>query len=213
MTDGTGTPLGLQAITSLQENASHFFAQVVERHGQKMACKAGCAACCHVSLDVFPSEALLIVAWARTLESSGRAALREALARAKASGGAAGLDAAGRRRPPCVFLADGLCAVYAARPVICRTQGAPLQLKVDDGKGNVTLSVDACPLNFTGADEMPTPAEWLDLERLTVLQVLADRQCMAAGEEMPSWKTTAQGRVPLAEVRRILLAELQNATP
>ncbi|SHO42571.1 Putative zinc-or iron-chelating domain-containing protein [Desulfopila aestuarii DSM 18488] len=46
----------------------------------------------------------------------------------------------------CVLLSGGLCQVYTARPIICRTQGLPLGY-VDEFAG--TIEVSACPLNFT----------------------------------------------------------------
>jgi len=206
MTDPNGDALkGLGALTALQDNASGFFQRILDTHGDAMACRAGCSACCHVALDVFEGEALRIVSWVRTLDGFERAALRKALEQAKAGGGTPGVDAAGKKRSPCVFLSGGLCAVYAARPVICRTQGAPLQLRKEDGKGNVTVSVDACPLNYRKEGTFPVAAEWLDLDRLTVLQVLAERQCAAAGNEPMPWKKSAEGRVSLGEVRRELL--------
>jgi uncharacterized protein len=195
---------------SLQDNAANFFQRVLEKHGSAMSCRAGCSACCHVSLDVFESEALRMVAWARDLAKSGRAALQEALLRAKSEGGTAGLDALGKKRAPCVFLSGGFCSVYEARPVICRTQGAPLQLKKDDGKGNVTVAVDACPLNFKSEGTFPEREEWLDLDRLTVLQVLAQRQYAASINETLPWKKTSEGRISLAEVRREILRFLES---
>lgn len=202
---------GLSALEALQANASGFFQKIFEAHGTHMACRAGCSACCHVSLEVFPSEAARILRWAQELSPEARRALETHLQRAKEQGGSPGLDAAGKRRTPCVFLADGLCGIYEARPVICRTQGAPLQIKKDDGKGNVTVEVDACPLNFRDDGSLPPPAEWLDLERLTVLQVLADRQFASAKTPGPLGPRAAGERIALAEVRKILLAALASS--
>lgn len=199
---------GLGALESLQENASGFFQKTLAAYGNAMVCKAKCSACCHVSLDVFPSEAARILKWALALSASEQQLLKTHLLKAKEQGGRVGADASGVKRLPCVFLAEGLCAIYDARPVICRTQGAPLQLKKDDGKGNVTLEVDACPLNFQAEGSLPPPAEWLDLERLTVLQVLAERQFLAAKNPSLFPGPMANGRVALSEVRAALLTAL-----
>ncbi|MCA2959808.1 MAG: YkgJ family cysteine cluster protein [Silvanigrellales bacterium] len=196
---------GLGALETLQANASGFFQKTLDAHGSNMVCRAGCSACCHVTLEVFPSEAGRILQWALGLSPDARLVLKAHLLRAKEQGGTFGLDAAGKKRSPCVFLSDGLCGVYEARPILCRTQGSPLQLKKDDGKGNVTLEVDACPLNFQTPGSLPPPAEWLDLERLAVLQVLAERQFAAADNEGLFGPRPKKERVALSEVRKLLL--------
>ncbi|MGZ3809289.1 MAG: YkgJ family cysteine cluster protein, partial [Bacteriovorax sp.] len=60
----------------------------------------------------------------------------------------------------CAFLYDDRCTIYEARPVICRTQGAPLFLQEE----NV---LDYCPLNFKEGD--PPKEDWLNLDRLNTL--------------------------------------------
>jgi|GEM_PF-194867 len=202
----------LGALESLQENASAFFARTASRYGAEMACKEGCSACCYVTLEVFESEATRIVAWAQTLPADEQGKLRDALVRAKEWGqgkAAMAKDAAGNMRAPCPLLEGGRCTVYAARPVICRTQGAPLQLRKEDSQGRIELSVDVCPLNFRAEGSLPAPAEWLDLTRLTVMQSLAERQFQTGQQEANApalpWKKNAQRRVSLAAVRRYLL--------
>ncbi len=85
----------------------------------------------------------------------------------------------------CPLLVDDRCAIYAARPVICRTQGLPLLLEAEDG----APEVDFCPLNFTAADALDdlskdklVPLETINLQ-LAVLnlqycraQSLSDKQ-------------------------------------
>jgi Fe-S-cluster containining protein len=44
----------------------------------------------------------------------------------------------------CPLLDEGLCTVYANRPIVCRTQGMPLA--VDNGES--TFELDYCRLNF-----------------------------------------------------------------
>ena len=90
----------------------------------------------------------------------------------------------------CLLLRDGLCAIYALRPVICRTQGLALAY-IDEAAERIEVS--ACPLNFP--DAAPLEQEdllFMDLfnERLAALNL---RYCRLNG---------------LAPERRIALADL-----
>ena len=104
-------------------------ARIREIHAATLSCGPRCASCC-LAFSVLPLEA---------------ASLREALDalpptiqdRLKCN------LAAGNDR--CPLLIDDLCCVYAARPVICRTQGLPLAY-VDEERE--ALEVSACLLNF-----------------------------------------------------------------
>jgi Fe-S-cluster containining protein len=87
-----------------------------------LACAAGCAACCHMGVDVTVFEAAAVAAHLETrVDPRARARLHrrvlETAARTK------GMDPHARRRAavPCALLEDdGRCAVYEARPVLCR---------------------------------------------------------------------------------------------
>lgn len=91
----------------------------VETQGA-IACRAGCAACCHQDVAVLPVEAVAIAATigAATPEAAAwRAAVHATAARL------AGMDAPARRRAgiPCPFLdAAGGCGIYDVRPLRCR---------------------------------------------------------------------------------------------
>lgn len=235
-----GTMAGLDALVALQENASSFFARLEAANGARMTCRRGCSACCHVDLTVFESEAARILAWASGLDDEAKRLLADGLERAEheAREKGPGRDAAGNVRAPCVFLVDDACAVYPARPVICRTQGAALQWrakpteenaraasgskgnkgpKPGKGESEVTeLVVDACPLNFDGGKTLPPAPEWLDLDRLAVLQTLAERQYQdAKAQDAPAPKVgdgkSADGRIPLRDVRTVLLRKLRRS--
>lgn len=71
------------------------------------ACRQGCDACCHNLIQVRPLFAILAVDYVRaTFSAEQLRALSERLGSARA--------------PHCPFLAEGLCSIYAARPMVCR---------------------------------------------------------------------------------------------
>jgi Fe-S-cluster containining protein len=111
-----------------------------------IACGRGCDGCCrHISL--FPVEAVSLNAALPRLSPSCIELMRE---RARTA------DPAG----PCPLLADGLCLLYDARPLICRTHGMPLLIR----KG-AERAVDFCPLNFKGIETLQGAAV-IDLDRI-----------------------------------------------
>jgi Fe-S-cluster containining protein len=84
-------------------------------------CRAGCAWCCHFHVAATPAEVLLIVdGLRRTLEADELAALRGRVA--AADDRVRGLDSRERRRAriACPLLVNGMCSVYADRPLACR---------------------------------------------------------------------------------------------
>jgi Fe-S-cluster containining protein len=81
----------------------------------RIPCKAGCATCCYLRVDVSASEAVLIALYARQHRvSTNRVAM---VARA-----VDGLEAGARwaRGIACPFLAQRRCSIYPARPRACR---------------------------------------------------------------------------------------------
>jgi len=87
-----------------------------------LACAPGCASCCHMGVDVTVFEAAAV---AVHLETAVRPAERARLQRRvlETAARTKGMDPHDRRRAavPCAFLGDdGRCAVYEARPVLCR---------------------------------------------------------------------------------------------
>lgn len=93
-------------------------AGIASRWRGEIQCRPGCDGCC-TPLSILPIEA---------------AAMREGITALEALP-----DAAGR----CLMLtAEGLCAVYEYRPLICRTHGLPI------AGVEIAGGVDCCPLNF-----------------------------------------------------------------
>ena len=91
------------------------------RLSARISCRPGCADCC-MAFSVLPLEAALLA----------EALVRRQLTVARSPG-------------RCCFLQDNLCAIYALRPVICRTQGLALAY-IDETEERIEVS--ACPLNF-----------------------------------------------------------------
>ncbi len=130
-------------LVQLRRRVGAHFEAAVTRTPAAFACRAGCESCCHQRFGVFEVEAAPV-----------RRALAELAAR----------DPALRRRvreqaddpahaDRCALLVDGLCAVYEARPMICRTHGLPILVRDEDGTedgstATDSLRVDHCPLNF-----------------------------------------------------------------
>lgn len=140
---------GLENYLALLERVDALCRRTSDAFSAQISCKAGCDSCCR-HLSIFAVEA---------------AALREAL------GKLPGEEAARIRRKadearedsPCPLLHDGLCLLYLARPIICRTHGLPLLLLRDGAS-----SIDFCPENFQELPSIPGSAV-INLDRLNAM--------------------------------------------
>ena len=105
--------------------------------GAAMRCGAGCHSCCHPSLTVSELEARAL----RALLSAEPERLERALE----------LEALNPHQGArCSLLdAEGRCVVYEARPLVCRSFGAPLAQLEDPTKPD-ERSLVVCELNFQG---------------------------------------------------------------
>nr|WP_258539282.1 YkgJ family cysteine cluster protein [Dissulfurirhabdus thermomarina] len=121
--------------------------RIRERYGRFIACRRGCHDCC-TELSVFPVEA---------------AALADAFARMPPGPAREAVAAAGPGG--CPLLVDGACALYEARPVICRTQGLPLLLDDAPSEAGAAPAVAFCPRNFRGVTDLAGDAV-ISLRRL-----------------------------------------------
>lgn len=164
-------PEDLTEYLALRDKVDVFADGVQQRRAADMLCRRGCAGCCQVELSVCAVEAAAIRAQLDALDEPERAELR---ARAGAVPAA----------PRCVMLGeDDACAIYAARPLVCRSQGLPLRypaelipeqsVRARAGAAAVTW----CPLNFTeAAQRPPAAADVLDAERVDQALALINRR-------------------------------------
>lgn len=117
-----------------------------------LACKQGCAWCCHFSVDVRPVEVLHILEF---VANNFSASQREQLLAEVAANSAllAGLDEIERmqRNIKCPFLAASRCTIYAARPQTCRnyhaTDAAGCRQSFDE-PDNRDIDPDFAPLVY-----------------------------------------------------------------
>ena len=133
------------------------FAAAADRYAAQMQCAKGCASCCRLE-TVAPLEAVVIAAYLRNFP------LTQAPASDESS-------------PACVFLtADGMCAIYPVRPLICRTHGMVIQYPDQE-------ELDACPLNFSAFPlDQIEPQYVLHVETITTnLMRLNLALCMIVG--------------------------------
>lgn len=168
---------------TLQENAEQFFDKIFDKHKEQMSCAKGCAKCCHTDISIFTWEAELIVDWFMALGESEKNRLKSLWLHDQQKGE----DQYGKEAMPCTFLYDNACSIYEARPIICRTQGAPLF---------VNDAVDACPLNFT--EHFPQKTDWLELSRLNTLSSLVQMNFEAG------YSFLNEERIELKDLRKIL---------
>ena len=103
-------------------------ARLVAHHGARLCCRPGCADCCK------PFSVLAIEAEAIRAALPGLAPALRTRIRAQADGLA-----------QCPFCIDSLCAIYAHRPLICRSQGLAIAYVDHELEA---IEVSACPLNF-----------------------------------------------------------------
>lgn len=124
--------------------------QVTDAYPGQIACHKGCDSCCRF-LTLFPVEAFALSRAFFTLEEADRNIIL-----AKIRTWEPGEET-------CPLLADSICLLYSARPVICRTHGFPLYME-KEGKA----MVDFCPENFKDTSSLPKDA-LLNIDQLNTL--------------------------------------------
>lgn len=120
--DELDLPPAIELARNAMQLASEMSAQFLEKLPPgTVACKGGCAHCCHQPVGITAIEALAIADHLRKALSEAdlaRVAARVAAAHEKARG----LSTAERfsAEQPCPFLEAGQCSIYDVRPLVCR---------------------------------------------------------------------------------------------
>ncbi len=161
----------LTSYHTLCQYCDEMFTATLTALDAHMCCAKGCASCCILE-TVTPLEAFVLECFLQKhpLSTVGK--------------------------PPqdttCAFLHENACAIYAVRPIICRTHGLPL-LYPERG------DIEVCPLNFTDFDlGTLEPTSFLDAERITGnLMRLNLAFCMLTDQA-----ERAEGRIPLKSLSR-----------
>jgi Fe-S-cluster containining protein len=119
--------------------------------GHLLACRRGCAHCCHTFVSARAPEVLFVKG---AIPGRDREAARIAVEEAHAATGTLGPGARGGLARACPMLRDGACQVYAARPMTCRMA--------------VSQSAEACARAFApgaGPMQIPIPEHYPTLRR------------------------------------------------
>lgn len=111
-------------LVNLAGNAMEFANRVISEalRGNQVACKQGCAHCCHLFVAATAPEVLRVAAHVlETYTPAQLEALRQRLdEHAAALSGVTRYDDRMLTRLPCPLLNNSECSVYAVRPVTCR---------------------------------------------------------------------------------------------
>ncbi len=142
---------------ALQRRLDREIERLSARLSHRLTCRPGCDSCCTLE-SVLPVEAQSISRAVAALPAPVRRRL-------------------GGRPDHCPLLVDGLCAVYAHRPFICRTHGLPVGYADPDAG---IIEVSACPRNFP-PDARFTADTVLQMDPFTAELQRLSRQLTADG--------------------------------
>ncbi len=146
------------AYRQLLADIERFAAVLRQRFPTSITCRPGCTGCCQQQLTVLPIEAAALREYVSRLDAPAQARLRR---QAQAVREQEAAPSPAVPPGPCPALVDGACAVYPARPVLCRTHGFPLlYLDEEDPTSGI---LDVCPLNFTDDADAITHRDVFDM--------------------------------------------------
>lgn len=175
-----------EAHAALVAKVDAFHTEVEGRRGADLACRRGCDACCRVRLSVSAVEAAAIERHIATLDETVRRRLKERVHVAEQD---RTTESSPDEPPRCIMLEDdGACAVYAVRPLVCRTQGLPLRYPPRTFPEDAVMAKGAdgsdivwCPLNFK--DAPPKGPDVLEAGRLDEMLVLINLEHVGGDRE------------------------------
>ncbi len=152
----------LEQYAELLRRLDEKFAEIQSKYPAEFSCRLGCHQCCVPNLTVGPLERDALRAYLQS-----RPEIAEQAKQLEAENPHGGTR--------CTFLqSDGGCLIYEARPLVCRSHGAPLQTR--DPYNEQQRFRDVCPLNFTTTEIASLPAESvLNLDTLNTLLSLVTR--------------------------------------
>jgi uncharacterized protein len=184
MTTTANPPSPRARLDELFAKVDAFFTRARAAHGEAITCHVGCDDCCRRRFSVTLIEADVIREALSQLSSERRRVLAERATQAD-DGACPALDP------------DGRCAIYEARPLICRTHGLPIRFRPEGARALPLL--DACPKNFVDRDlGSLDPTTVLDQSTLsTVLAALSAAHAGAAGERIGIAELCAAARDPV----------------
>jgi Fe-S-cluster containining protein len=179
---------------SLLQVLDQSIASAIQRSGAHLACRPGCAQCCHGVFEISALDAHRLREGLASAEPGLRARIQTRIAQARAHLAPffPGNPETGRLNPdpeaqelfeewahadPCPILdpATQTCDLYAARPILCRTFGPPIRNDPDDAEAGLAI----CELCFTGATPEEVAAAEID-SSFRKLQQQEEAACEAA---------------------------------
>ena len=121
-------------------------------------CRKGCSACCHNPAVISEVDAMLVS------EATGTPIARPARL-FDAAGGPAARQAffAHYAGKPCTFLKDGVCSIYAHRPVVCRVQHSLEDSPAPCDDGGQPAAVDLTAIYMAEVHMMGRMMIWSDI--------------------------------------------------
>lgn len=171
----------VERFQTLAREVEGAFDAIQERNRGSMACRAGCTDCCRSRLSVTHLEAAFLRRGLTRLSLSIRRELKS--------------RAADATREMCPALdPKGRCQIYASRPIICRSHGAPLRHRHPVSLIQPSI-LDVCDKNFVGIDLDKLPPRDR-IEQIDVMEALASiNASYCRAHNLP-----ADERIPIAEI-------------
>lgn len=177
-------------------------------HRVEVACRRGCAHCCHLQVHVLPPEAFALADWLRRHRTPAQVERIATRLRENARLTVEmGEDARRKANLPCALLDEqGACGAYEARPASCRrfhsTDVATCKASFD-APGDDRIAAAAHPLVAHNADVVVT------LARHGLRDAGLDDQprdmnlaLLSALEESKAWRRWRDGKKLLASLAR-----------